>query len=112
MSTGFATEAEHVVDLGGLSASDIARATSADPTTVRAWIRGNRSPSGRNAERLVELSSVVERLSTVMAKDYIRVWLLKPSAVLEEDKPLDVVAEGRYRDVLRLVAALESTAMS
>lgn len=112
MSTGFATEAGHVIEVGGLSSGDIARATSADPTTVRAWIRGERSPSGRNAERLVELSSVVERLAAVLARDYIRVWMLKPHDALREDKPLDVIAEGRYREVSRLVAGLESTAMS
>ena len=46
MATAFAGEAAHVKDIGHLSAPDIARATGADETTVRAWLRGTRSPSG------------------------------------------------------------------
>ena len=54
MATAFASEAAHVKDIGHLSAPDIARATGADETTVRAWLRGARSPSGARAERLAE----------------------------------------------------------
>src|SRR4051794_41809642 len=63
MSTAFATEAVHVQQTGHLSVADIARATGADETTVRAWLRGARSPSGARAERLAELSADVEGLA-------------------------------------------------
>jgi transcriptional regulator with XRE-family HTH domain len=112
MGTAFATEAEHVRDLGHLETADIARATGADLTTVRAWLRDARSPSGRYAERLAELSFIVERLAAVMRPDYIRVWLLKPNAAMADDKPIDLIARGKYRSVSRGVAALESTPVS
>ena len=101
MGTAFATEAEHVRDLGHLETADIARATGADLTTVRAWLRDARSPSGRYAERLAELSFIVERLAAVMRPDYIRVWLLKPNAAMADDKPIDLIARGKYRSVSR-----------
>ncbi len=109
MSTAFVAEASYVKGVGHLETSDLARATGADETTVRAWLRGSRSPSGRYAERLAELSTLVERLVRVMRPDYVRVWLIKPSALLGDDKPLDVIRRGDYRDVSRLIAALEST---
>ncbi len=112
MGTAFATEAVYVKELGQLETPDIARATGADGTTVRAWLRDERSPSGRYAERLAELSFIVERLARVIQPGYIRVWLLKPNATMAEDKPVDLIARGDYRVVSRGVAALESTPVS
>ena len=109
MATAFASEAAHIQKTGHLSTSDIARATGADETTVRAWIREDRSPSGRRAERLAELSALVERLVRVMNPEYVPVWMRKPIPLLDDDKPLDVVAAGEYRRVSRVIAGLESS---
>jgi transcriptional regulator with XRE-family HTH domain len=108
MGTAFAAEAAHIVETGRLSAADIARATGANETTVRAWLRGSRSPSGQRAERLAELSAIVERLARVMQPEYVPVWLRKPVPLLDDDKPLDVIAAGDYRRVSRVLAGLES----
>src|SRR5215207_11684508 len=108
MAAAFATEATHIQKIGHLSAADIARATGANETTVRAWLRGSRSPSGARAERLAELSAIVERLARVMQPTYVPVWMRKPVPLLDDDKPLDVIAAGDYRRVSRVVAGLES----
>lgn len=108
MTTAFASEAAHVREIGRLSAADIARATGADESTVRAWLRDNQSPSGQRAERLAELGAIVERLALVMDPDYIPVWMRKPIGLLDDDKPLDVIAAGDYRRVSRVIAGLES----
>lgn len=79
----------------------------ANETTVRAWLREERSPSGIYAERLAELSSGVDRLVAVMPSTYVPVWMRKPVPLLDDDKPLDVIATGDYRRVSRVVAGLE-----
>ena len=109
MATAFASEAGHIREIGHLTVPDIARATGANETTVRAWLRDERSPSGAYAERLVELSSIVERLVRVMQPTYVPVWMRKPVALLEDDKPLDVIAAGDYRRVSRVLAGLEAS---
>jgi hypothetical protein len=68
-----------------------------------------RSPSGTYAERLAELSSIVERLVRVMRPTYVPVSMRKPVPLLDDDKPLDVIAAGDYRRVSRIVAGLESS---
>jgi transcriptional regulator with XRE-family HTH domain len=108
MATAFASEATHVQEVGQLSAADIARATGTNETTVRAWLRGSRSPSGVRAERLAELSAIVERLARLMQPAYVPVWMRKPVPLLDDDKPLDVIAAGEYRRVSRVLAGLES----
>ena len=109
MATAFAGEAAGIQQIGNLSVPDVARATGANETTVRAWLRDTRSPSGAYAERLAELSSIVERLVQVIERDYVPVWMRKPIPLLDDEKPLDVIAAGDYRRVSQVVASLESS---
>ena len=107
MATAYAEEAIHVHDTGHLSDREIALATGAAPSTVREWLSGRSTPSGSRAARLVELSSLVERLARVIRPTYISVWLNKPIAVLDDDKPIERIAAGDYRAVARLISGLE-----
>lgn len=105
----FTREAAFVSEVGHLSDADIARATGAAASTARAWLAGTRAPTGQRAERLVELSALVERLTRVMDPSYIAVWLRKPVPALDDDKPLEVIGRGDYRRVAKLVSALEES---
>jgi uncharacterized protein (DUF2384 family) len=109
MTTAFAGEAARIKEVGHLTVPDIARATAANDTTVRAWVREERSPSGDHAERLAELSSIVDRLAVLMDPAYVPVWLRRPIPLLDDDKPLDVIAVGGYRRVSRVLAGLEGS---
>jgi transcriptional regulator with XRE-family HTH domain len=108
VSTVFADQAVKVREEGNLKAEHIARGVGVGESTARAWLSRRREPTGERAERLVELVSIVERLGRVMDPEYIPVWMLKPIPALGDAKPLDVIARGDARAVLRLVAALES----
>ena len=102
-------EATHMSDVAKLSDTDIARATGAARSTSRAWLNGTRTPTGERAERLIELSALVERLERLMEPDYIGIWLRKPVPALDDEKPLDLIGRGEYRRVARLVSELEGT---
>lgn len=105
----YAREAIFVSEVAHLSDADIARATGAAASTARAWLGGTRTPTGERAERLLELSALVERLTRVMDPSYIAVWLRKPVPALDDDKPLEVIGRGEYRRVAKLVSALEES---
>jgi transcriptional regulator with XRE-family HTH domain len=112
MATTFAEEAARIRETGHLSDRDIARATGAGVSTVGAWIRGARSPRGEHAERLAELSAIVDRLASVIEPAYIPVWLRRPVPALHDEKPIDLLARGEWRPVARLISALESPSFS
>jgi uncharacterized protein (DUF2384 family) len=57
----------------------------------------------------VELAALVERLAGVMQGDYVPVWMRKPIPLLDDKKPLDLIAAGEYRRVSRVVAGLEGS---
>jgi hypothetical protein len=107
MAVSVASEAVRARELGHLSEADIARAAGVAPSTARAWLACTRSPTGERAERLIELTAMVERLANVMRPDYIPIWLRKPIPALDDDKPLDVIAAGQYRRVAELISGLE-----
>lgn len=112
MDTAFMREALYVREVARLSDRDVARATGAGVSTVGAWMRRTRTPTGLRAERLAELSAVVERLSRVIDPGYISVWLRKPVVALDDEKPLDVLARGEYRRLSRVISELESPTFS
>jgi transcriptional regulator with XRE-family HTH domain len=105
-------EALYVNEVAKLSDADLARATGAAKSTSRAWLNGSRSPTGERAERLIELSALVERLERLMDADYIAVWLRKPVPALDDEKPLELIGRGEYRRVARLISELEGTTAS
>jgi hypothetical protein len=102
-------EAIHVRDVGHLSDRDIAGATGALPSTVRAWMDGDMAPSGAHADRLAELCTVLERLVRVIRPTYIPAWLNQPTDLLDSDTPTERIAAGDYRAVARLISGLEDT---
>lgn len=108
MSLAYADEAVRIRRMAPLTERDIARATGAGVSTVSAWLHRSRAPRGQRAERLVELSALVERLAVVLEPDYVPVWLNRPLAALGHRKPIEVIAAGGYEEVSRIVAGLEA----
>ncbi len=98
--------------LGHLSTSHLAAATGGDPSSTRRWLRGERTPSRAHATRVLELTALVERLAQVMETTYTPVWLIKPTARLDDLRPVDAIRAGDYRSASRLVAPLEGTPVS
>lgn len=109
--TAFADEIRRVRKLG-IGTVDIAVAVGAQPATVNAWARATRRPTGTKRTRFLELVSLIDRLERVMAASYVPLWLLKPVPALDDRRPLDLLARGRYRDVSRLVTELENDSFS
>ena len=107
----FADEVRRVQRLG-VGTGDIAVAVGAQPATVNAWARATRRPTGAKRDRLLELVALVDRLERVMQPRYVPLWLLKPVPALDDRRPLELLAKGRYRDVSRVVAELENDSFS
>lgn len=107
VSTAYAQEAVRIRSSAGLNDEMIARGTGAARSTVRDWLALRSAPTGVRAERVGELSAIVDRLPRVMDADYIPVWLTRPVEALGDDKPIDVIARGEYRRVARVISELE-----
>lgn len=109
--TVYATEVRRVRE-AGLEPSDIATATGAVLTTVASWLSSRRSPTGDRRTRLIDLSAIVERASAVMDPGYVPIWMNRPIRALGDERPLELIARGDSRAVLRVLARLENDAFS
>jgi uncharacterized protein (DUF2384 family) len=47
-----------------------------------------------------------------MDQGYIPLWLNKPLPALDDKRPIEALAKGRYREVSRLVSELENAFFS
>lgn len=110
-SSIYATEVRRVRD-AGLETADIAAATGADTTTVSSWLRSVRTPTRERRQRLIDLAAVVDRAIAVMDPDYVPIWLNRPVRSLGDKRPIDAIASGNTRAVLRVLARLENDAFS
>ena len=85
--------------------AEIARAIDANPRTVARWLQGT-EPRPDARERLLELIAVLEHLSGVLQPDAGHDWLFTPNALLDHHKPVDLLRDRKYRDVLGAIDAL------
>lgn len=111
IATAYADEVKRVRSLG-VETGDIATATGAGTGTVTSWARAKRQPSAEFRARLLELISIVDRLSRTMDPGYIPLWLNKPLLTLGDERPVVALGNGRYREVSKLVAELENDSFS
>lgn len=90
-----------IVDTG-----DVARVSGTHPRSVARWQSPEGAPRRDSEERLLELKAVVDLLRRVVRDDAARLWLRAPNPELAYEKPLDLIAAGRYERVIDLLLAM------
>ena len=91
---------------GVVDTADIARVSDANPRSVSRWKSHEATPRREAEERLLELRAVVELARRVMKDEAARLWMRSPNPDLDYEKPLDLVASGKYQRVVDLLLAI------
>lgn len=108
MASAYADQAIQLREFASISEHDLAAVTGAELDAVRAWLDGRAAPTRPEADRLVELAVIVQRLARTMRPDAIPGWLNAPIPVFDGRPPLELIARGDYTRVARLVSSFES----
>lgn len=88
---------------GTVDGVDVARAVGTTPRSVARWRTEASSPRRDFEERLLELAAVIDALLGEIADPgRARLWLRRPHPALDDDKPLERIAAGGYREVMAL----------
>jgi uncharacterized protein (DUF2384 family) len=106
----YARIVEEVHD-GGMRTEDIARLVGVAERQVRNWSSGEHAPRGRNRDRLLEVHYVAQLLRDVYTREGAEIWLHGRKRSLEGRRPIDLLAEGRYEEVLDAIERLRAGAM-
>jgi len=95
----------------GLSTGDVARVVGVAERQVRNWASAANTPSGRNRDRLLELHYVARQLRDIYTREGAEIWLHGRKRSLGGRRPIDLLAEGAYDEVLNAVERLHAGAM-
>lgn len=89
-----------------IDARDLAEMLGTSPRSVSRWQKTGSTPRRETEVRLLEVQAVTDLLRRVMREDSARIWLHSPNPDLGYEKPLELVASGKYRRVIGAILAL------
>jgi antitoxin Xre/MbcA/ParS-like protein len=95
----------------GLNAGDIGRVVGVADRQVRNWVAGASTPRGATRDRLLELNYISKALKGVYTREGAEIWLHGRKRSLQGRKPIDLLAEGRFDEVLDAIERLKAGAM-
>jgi putative toxin-antitoxin system antitoxin component (TIGR02293 family) len=89
-----------------IDATGVARILSKDTKTVRRWLTSRADPRWDAKETVLALNVVLERLADVVEPGSAEEWLFTPVPALDNRRPVDLIRQGQYREVLDLIDAI------
>lgn len=95
---------------GGLQGKDIANIVDVSPATVSRWSSGKATPNLKTQTVIAELRYVVDRLSEFYTADEARVWLHSAHPMLNGERAINLINDGRTEQVLAVIENLEAGA--
>ena len=107
-SSAIARLVDDLKTYGGLTGRDIANIVDVSPPTVTRWSKGEGAPSIQKQAVIAELRWVAERLSDFYTADEARLWLHTAHPLLNGERAIDLIREGRTREVLEVIEQLDS----
>ena len=86
--------------------ADVARVLGSTVRSVARWQAAEVAPRRQSEERLLELKAVVDLARKHLRPESARLWLRSPNPELSYDKPVDLIADGEYRQVIGALLAM------
>lgn len=89
-----------------MRAVDVANVLGTRPETVSRWNQGKAFPHPETEKLLLELEYVVDQLSDFYEPIETRLWLFSRQKLLDGEKPVDLIQQGRTSEVLAVIQQL------
>ena len=110
MASAVAKILDDLRDRGGLKGTDVANMTSVSTATVSRWTSGKAFPQPKTQLLISDLRYVVDRLAEFYSPEETRIWLYARHPLLNGERAIDLIHEGRTTEVLSVIEGLnEST---
>jgi DNA-binding transcriptional regulator YiaG len=86
-----------------ITQSEFASAVGASERTVQNWVSGHSKPRGTAATRVLDVVHLVSQLRDVYTDEGIQIWLKTRNRNLGGRRPIELLGEGRFDEVLEEV---------
>ncbi len=103
---------DHLKSDGGLQGRDVANMFAVSPPTVSRWSNGRAMPDLKTQTIIAELRYVVDCLSEFYTPDETRLWLHAKHPMLNNERAIDLINNGKTEAVLAVIEALDTGAYS
>ncbi len=107
MSNAVAKIIDDLKKRGGLKGSDVANVAAVSPATVSRWTAGSAFPHPRTQLIISDLRYVVDRLADFYSPDETRIWLYSKHRLLNGNRAIDLIHEGKTDEVLAVIESLD-----
>lgn len=97
---------DEVLADGIVDAADVARVLGSTVRSVARWQAAEVTPRRESEERLLELKAVIDLARKHLRPESARLWLRSPNPELSYGKPIDLIADGEYRQVIGALLAM------
>src|SRR5260370_27878325 len=94
---------------GALKGADLANIASVSPATVSRWTSGKALPHPRTQLLISDLRYVVDRLAEFYSPDETRIWLYSKHPLLNGERAIDLINQGRTADILSVIESLDES---
>jgi transcriptional regulator with XRE-family HTH domain len=106
MASAVATLISDLRERGGLKGTDVANVAAVSPATVSRWTSGASFPHPKTQLLISDLRYVVDRLAEFYEPDEARVWLYSRHRLLNGERAIDLIHDGRADEVLAVIESL------
>jgi len=95
----------------GVSLTEISQIAGVGQRQVQHWLAGTSRPTGETRDRLVDVHYIVRQLSEVYRPEGIEIWMHARNTGLGGERPIDMLINGQFKDVVHAVDRLAVGAM-
>jgi transcriptional regulator with XRE-family HTH domain len=92
---------------GGLKGTDVANIAAVSPATVSRWTSGAAFPHPKTQLLISDLRYIVDRLAEFYDPDETRVWLYSKHRLLNGERAIDLIHDGRADEILGVIESLD-----
>jgi uncharacterized protein (DUF2384 family) len=90
-----------------ITSAELADIAQVGERQVQHWVAGTHRPSGTSRDRLLELKYIVDQLSEVYTPEGIDIWIHGRNKSLGSARPIDLLRQGRFEEVLDAIERLK-----
>ncbi len=106
MASAVANLLEDLKQRGGLKGTDVANIAAVSPATVSRWTAGTSFPHPKTQLLISDLRYIVDRLAELYDPEETRVWLYSKHRLLNGERAIDLIHNGRADEVLGVIESL------
>lgn len=107
MSNAVSKIIDDLKERGGLKGMDVANIATVSPATVSRWVSGKTFPHPKTQLLISDLRYVVDRLADFYSPDETRVWLYSRHRLLNGERAIDLIHDGRADEILAVIESLD-----